>query len=132
MDFTNIKKLMNNIMDLLKIPKPKDPEVPTLITLASKNRNGMSAQEMGAEVIRRRAEAGLPVGLLPDGQVNPDEQMEIIRFQVLLDALTSDARITVAIQPGTPLMGQGQAATGAPVVITGTTTGIGVGNAIIQ
>lgn len=132
MELTKVSDLMSNLLDLLKVPKPKDPQISSVIVLASKSRSGMSAQEMAAEVIRRRSEAGLPVGLLPDGEPNPDEQMEIIRFQVLLDALSSQARTTVAIQPGISFVATGQTGTGQPVIVKGSTTGIGVGSAIIQ
>lgn len=123
---------MSSIMKLLNIPKPPDPPVPTPLILASFNRTGLSAQKLAAEVIRRRAEAGLPVGNLPDGSVNPDELMELIRMQVLIDALVTEARITVAINAGIPILATGTDATGSPVVVNGLTTLFGSGSAIIQ
>lgn len=132
MDFNNIDSLISGILGLLTIPKPKDPEISPYLVLASKNRAGISAQKMAAEIIKRRAEAGLPVGDFPDGQQNPDEIMEIIRAEVYSQALSSESRITVAINPGISIVAQGTTATGEPVIVKGVTTSIGKGNAIIQ
>lgn len=132
MDLTNINNLLGEIVKVLKIPKPKDPQISPYLVLASKARGGMSAQEMSAEIIKRRTEAGLPVGTLPDGEVNPDEVMELIRCQVIIDAITAKARTTVAIQPGQTVFIQGQTATGTPLYGTGQTVSVGIGNAIIQ
>lgn len=131
-DYTNVDSILSSVLGLINIPKPPDPPVPLPIVLLSSSRPGLSAQKMGAEVIKRRAEAGLPVGNLPDGQVNPNELMEIIRFQVLIDALASEARITVAVNPGIVLAAQGTDASGSPVIVGGTTTAPGTGTAIIQ
>ncbi len=131
-DFTSVDSILSNVLGLMNIPKPPDPPIPFPLILLSSGRPGLSAQKMGAEVIKRRAEAGLPVGNLPDGQTNPNEIMEIIRFQVLIDALASDARISVAINPGITLVATGADATGSPVTVGGTTTTPGLGNAIIQ
>jgi hypothetical protein len=130
-DFTNVDSILSSVLNLVNIPKPPDPSLPIPLILLSSIRPGLSAQKMGAEVIKRRAEAGLPVGNLPDGQVNPNELLEIIRFQVLIDALASEARISVAIEPGITLTAQGTAA-GTPVVVAGVTTTPGIGSAIIQ
>lgn len=132
MDLTKINNLLGELVSVLKIPKPKDPIISPYIVLASKGRPGMSAKDMAAEIIKRRAEAGLPVGSLPDGEVNPDEVMEMIRCQVIIDAITSKARTTVAIQPGQTVFIQGQTATGTPLYGTGQTISVGSGNGVIQ
>lgn len=131
-NYNNITEMLSKITSLLNIPKPPDPPIATPLVLLSESRPGMSAQKIGAEIIRRRADAGLPVGVLPSGKVNPAELMEIIRAQVYMNALSSEARTTVAIQPGTPVTAYGVDASGMPVVVNGITTGIGIGNAIIQ
>lgn len=131
-DFTKIDSILSGVLDLLTIPKPKDPPVSPYLVLASKNRGGMSAQKIAANIIRRRAEAGLPVGNFPDGQVNPDEIMIYIIVEEVLEAISVDARTTVAISPGISIIAQGTTATGVPVLINGITTSIGNGNAIIQ
>lgn len=131
-DFSNVDSILSGVLGLLTIPKPNNPDVSPLLVLASRKRSGLSAQKVAAEIIRRRAEAGLPVGPFPDGQENPDETMEMIRLEVLFDALSCDARTTVAIQPGISIIAQGTTATGVPVLLKGVTTSIGKGNGIIQ
>lgn len=131
-DFTKIENILSSILGLLTVPKPPAPSIPAPLILATKVRAGLSAQKIAAEVIKRRAEAGLPVGNLPDGSVNPDEMLEIIRAQVYIDALATEARISVVIQPGTGVAATGVDATGTPVQVAGITTTFGIGNAIIQ
>lgn len=130
-DFTNVDSILSAVLGLMAIPKPPDPPLPIPLILLSSGRPGLSAQKMAAEVIKRRAEAGLPVGALPDGQTNPQEIMERIRFEVLIDNLATQGRISVAINPGIALVASGTAA-GVPVVVAGTTTTPGIGYAIIQ
>lgn len=127
MNFGSIDSVIDGILKLMEIPKPPDPPIAPPLILKSFNRPGLSAQEMASEIIRRQAEAGIPVGPLPDGSVNPNELMEIIRMQVLIDFLTTKARISVAIQPGTSVVG-----TAGTVPVVGSTASPGVGNAIIQ
>ena len=132
MDLTNINNLLNELVSALKIPKPKDPQISPYIVLASKTRGGISAKDVASEIIKARADAGLPVGTLPDGQVNPDEVMEIIRCEAIFKAISENARTTVAIQPGQQVFIQGQTATGTPLFGMGQTVSVGSGNAIIQ
>lgn len=132
LDLSNVNSLMDNLLGMFKVPQIKTPNIPTRLVIASKGRSGMSANEIGAEIIRRRAEAGLPVGLLPNGDVNPDEMMEIIRAEVYLEAISTKARTTVAIMPGIKIIGYGQTGTGQPVTVQGRTVDFGTGYGIIQ
>lgn len=132
MDLTKINNLLNELVSVLKIPKPRDPAISPYIVLASKNRSGISARDVAAEIIRRRGEVGLPVGVLPDGEINPDEAMEQIRCEVIFKAISENMRITVATQPGQQVFIQGQTATGVPVFGTGQTITVGSGNGIAQ
>lgn len=131
-NFNNIDSITQGLLTAMQIPKPPDLPIPSPLVLLSESRAGLSAQEMAAEVIRRQAEAGIPVGALPDGSISPSEQMEIIRMQVLIEHLTTKMRTTVAIVPGTALAIQGVTATGEPVIGTGTVVGIASGSAVIQ
>jgi len=131
-DFTNVDSILSSVLGLLTIPKPPDAPIPTPLILLSGSRPGLSWQKIGAEIIKRRAEAGLPVGNLPDGQTNPNELMEIIRLQCIIEALCSEGRISVAILPGISVTATGADADGVPVVVAGVTTTPGIGYAIIQ
>lgn len=131
-DYTNISSILAEIAALLAIPKPPDPPIATPLILGAIDRPGLSAQEIGSEIIRKRAEAGLPVGALPDGKPNPAELLEIIRAEVYIKYLTTMMRTSVAIEPGITIEGYGTDAMGSPVFVQGITTGIGTGTAIVQ
>lgn len=132
MNFNNIDEVIEEILNLIAIPKPPDPPIPAPIVMASSSRPGMSAQKMAAEVIKRKSETGLTVGPLPDGTQNPSELLEIIRMQVIMEEMISQGRITVVINPGIPIIASGIAANGVPVTVNGTTTGFGTGSGIFQ
>lgn len=132
LDLTNVNNLMDNILGMLKVPKVKSPSIPSRLVLGSRSRSGISAKEVGANIIRRRGEVGLPVGVMPNGDINPDEMMEIIRVEEIFDAINTNAKTTVAINPGIQVVGTGQTASGQPCVFNGRTVSIGTGYAIIE
>lgn len=131
-NFNSIDSVVENVLKLLDIPKPPDTPIATPLILASVNRTGSSATKIAAEVIRRQSEAGIPVGALPDGSVNPTEQMYIILIEEIFKALYRDIKLSVAIQPGISVTAAGTDATGTPVAVQGVTTSIGIGNAVLQ
>ena len=131
MDYNNIEEVLGSILNLLTIPRPSDPELPTPLLLTSKFRSGLSAQAMASEVIRRRSEVGLPIGAFPDGTTNPSELMEIIRMEVIIDYITTHARLSVAIPPGINIVAYGTSPSG-PVAVQGITTSLIKAYGIIQ
>jgi hypothetical protein len=131
-NFNKVSSIIEGLTNLLTIPKPPVPEVPKPLILLAGNRPGLCAQEMAAEIIKRSGEAGLPFGVLPNGQVNPREKLEQIRCQVIIDYLATKARFSIAIEPGQTVVAYGEDASGAPVTVAGTTTSEGIGYGIIQ
>tara|TARA_R110002020_G_scaffold10955_4_gene41539 strand:+ start:1505 stop:1921 length:417 start_codon:yes stop_codon:yes gene_type:complete len=129
-DFKNYKSILSGLLNLFKVPTTTSQKMPPPIILATSSRPGMSPTQIAARIIQRQSEAGIPVGPLPSGQISPAEIMERIRIEEIVNSLTSEARIDVAILPGTALQGTGGNA-GGPVQIVGTTLGIGTGNAQI-
>lgn len=108
-------------------------EVPApLILLANVNKKGLSARDIAKRIIIRQAEAGAPVGPLPDGQESISEKMEYIRVQEILEHLIQNMKIRVVLPPGTPVTAVGVGADGVPVTVQGATTGLAIGTAIIQ
>ena len=85
---------------------------------------------MAARIIKRQSEAGLPVGPLPSGITSPGETLIRIMSEEFIKEVTQNARIDVAIQPGTALQGTGTNY-GGPMAIAGTVLGIASGNAQI-
>lgn len=130
-DFKNPKSILNSILNLFKLPTARSRSMPTPLILASNARPGLSPTEIAARIIQRQAEAGIPVGPLPSGEISPDEIMERIRVEEIITAITTKAIIDVAIKPGTVIQGTGGNA-GGPVQIAGTVLGIAAGNAVMR
>ncbi len=121
-DFTSIEGIIGGftkILSLTSIGGP--PAVPTpLILVGVPTRAGLSPTKIASNIIARKSEAGLPVGVLPSGAVNPDEIMERIRVEEIIKAIQQDMIISVAIPPGITLTAAGVSAAG-PVSVFGST-----------
>jgi len=104
---------------------PQPPLPPTLILTGSKLKSGLSSQKIAARIISRQKEAGAPFGNLPDGSDNISEQMEIIRVEEIINALLTEGKIQVVINPGIPVVV-------TPVTGVGETTMPGTGSAQIS
>ena len=132
-DFNNIDSIIegfNKVLNLSSIGGP--PPVPTPIILVGvPRRGGLSPTKIASRIIARKSEAGLPVGVLPSGAINPDEIMERIRIEEIIKALQQDAIISVAIPPGITLTATGISPTG-PVSVFGSTITISKGYGVIQ
>ena len=108
------------------------PPVPTpLILVGVPKRSGLSPTKIASRIIARKSEAGLPVGVLPSGGIAPDEIMERIRIEEIINALQQEAIISVAIPPGITLSAAGISPTG-PVSVFGSTIMYSKGYGIIQ
>jgi hypothetical protein len=131
-NFRNYKSVLNGLLNLFKLPSTSSQTMPTPLILASKaSRPGLSPTTMAARVIKRQSEAGLPVGNLPSGKTSGAEIMERIRMEEIVNALTSEAIISVATQPGTAGTGTGGNA-GGPIVTSVQQVGIGEGAAVMS
>lgn len=132
-DFSSLTSILGGIKKIMKIQNnSSSASIPApLILVGSPQRVGLSAIKIASRIIQRKTEAGLPVGNLPSGAVSPDELMERIRIEEIIKALQEDAKITVAIPPGTALTAAGASPSG-PVTVVGTTITITTGYAVIQ
>lgn len=120
----------NSIMNLNYIGKV--PNVPSALILTGvPARKGLSAIKIANNIIRRKGEAYLKIGILDSGANPIDEQMERIRIEEIVKALQEDAVNTVIIPAGITITGSGSSPAG-PVVISGLTTKIARGYGIIQ
>lgn len=121
-DFNNIDAIIGGFMKVLNLSSVGGPPaVPTpLIMVGVPLRSGLSPTKIATKIISRKPEAGLPVGALPSGGVNPDEIMERIRIEEIVKALLEDMIISVAIPPGITLTAAGVSAAG-PVSVFGST-----------
>lgn len=119
-DFTNIDSVIQGFDKILKLSSVGGPPtVPTpLILVGVPKRSGLSPTRIASKIIARKTEAGLPVGALPSGNVNPDELMERIRVEEIIRALQQDAVITVGLPPGITVQASGISPAG-PVTVVG-------------
>lgn len=132
-DFTNIESVIQGFDKILKLSSiGGPPTVPTpLILVGVPRRSGLSPTKIASKIIARKTEAGLPVGALPSGSVNPDEIMERIRIEEIVKALQQDAVITVGLPPGITVQAAGISPTG-PVTVVGSSILPFKGYGIIQ
>jgi len=132
-NFGNFNSILGAISKILKLQNAGGSTVvPTpLILVGAQTRPGLSAIKIASAIIQRKSEAGLPIGALPSGGVSPDEIMERIRIEEIIKAIQEDAKLTIAIPPGTTLSAAGVCAAG-PVTVFGSTITITTGYGIIQ
>jgi len=105
-DFNNPNSILKSLLNLFKLPHISTSQaIPAPLILASGNRPGLSPSNIAARIIKRQAEAGIPVGPLPSGEISPDEIMERIRMEEIIGAITSEMIVDVAIKPGTTVQG---------------------------
>jgi len=128
----NISDIFKVITNMLTAYRTPPPEIPSLLLLTgAKLRPGLSPSLIAAKIISRQHEAGAPSGILPSGNKNIAELMEVIRVQEIINAILTDARIDVAVAPGIPIQANGASAVG-PVSVAGMTIDIGRGTGIIR
>jgi hypothetical protein len=129
-DFKNPLSVLASLLNLFKIPPSISKPIPNPIILASEARPGLSPSAMAARIIKRQSEAGIPVGPLPSGRISPSEIMERIRMEEIVNALTTEAKISVATKPGAAITSSGANA-GGPLVSVGNVISSSGGNAIM-
>ena|SRR3990167_8069044 len=124
-DFCSFESVLEGVKKCLLIPRPKVPRIPSLLVLLAKGRPGLSSSKITAGILSRRSEAG----------INPlsPEMEKLIRIIVeeIVEGITQDARMTIAINPGIPVTAGGANAAG-PVICQGSTTAPGSGTGVIQ
>jgi hypothetical protein len=132
-DFNSIDAIIkgfDKILSLSSVGGP--PPVPTpLILIGVPLRAGLSPTKIASRIIARKSEAGLPVGALPSGGINPDEIMERIRIEEIIKAIQQDMIISVAVPPGITLTAAGISPTG-PVSVFGSTITFTKGYGVAQ
>lgn len=132
-DLSTIQGVLNMILSAFKLPEPPiEPLPPPLIMVGAPLRPGISSQEIASRIIARQSEAGLPVGdVFADGP-NSTETMMVIQCEEIINTLLNESVVNVVIPPGVGIVGVGVGNLGAPVIVQGFTTTMGVGNGIIR
>lgn len=130
-DFKNPNSILNSLLNLFKLGKQiSTTTIPAQLLLGAQC-GGFNATEIASKIIKRQAEAGIPVGPLPSGEISPDEIMERIRVEEMVEAISTKLVMQVAIEPGTGLQATGVAGPGIPVQTAGTVIGIAKGKAMV-
>jgi hypothetical protein len=132
-NLTSIYGVLNMILSAFKLPEtPVEPLPPPLIMVGSNLRPGISSKQIASRIISRQSEAGLVVGdVFADGP-NTSEAMLAIQCEEIINAILTESVVNVVIPPGVGIMGVGIGNLGAPVLIQGVTTTMGIGNGIIR
>jgi len=99
--------------------------------LAAKARPGLNSQITSASAVSRFKEVGIPTGTLEDGTPNVMEAYTEMMIEVIFDAIQSDMRVDIAVDPGIVVQASGANA-GGPVVAIGATTAPGTAVGIGQ
>jgi len=127
---TSVLKMISGVFSAAQTPVTTLP--PPLILTGGLIRGGLSAKNIAAKIISRRAEAGLPSGDIDEGYPNTDELMMRIITEEIINSILTESVVQVAIQPGTQVTAGGVGNLGIPIVVQGATTSIGVGKGIIS
>jgi hypothetical protein len=132
-DLSSISGVLNMILSAFKLPDtPVEPLPPPLIMVGGNLRTGVSSKQIASRIISRQSEAGLPVGdVFADGP-NVTEAMLAIQCEEIINALLTESVVNVVIPPGVGVIGVGIGNLGAPVLVQGVTTTMGIGNGIIR
>jgi hypothetical protein len=133
MDYSSTDAIISGFDKVLKLSSTSSsPQIPApLILVGVPSRSGLSPMKIASRIITRKSEAGLPVGLLPSGAVNPEEMMWRIVIEEIINAFQQEAIISVAIPPGITLSAAGIGPSG-PVTVFGSTITYSKGYGVIQ
>lgn len=133
MDYNNIETLLSGFNKILKLQSiGAATPIPTpLIYVGVPRRQGLSPIKIASRIISRKNEAGIPVGPLPSGDVNPDEMMWRIAIEEIIRGIQQDAVVFVSVPPGLTLTASGISPAG-PVTVFGSTITFGMGYGAIQ
>jgi hypothetical protein len=132
-DLTSMSGVLNMILNAFKLPQtPVEPLPPPLIMAGATLRPGISSKELASRVISRQSEAGFLVGDVFDDGPNSSEALIAIQNEEIINSLLNESVVNVVIPPGVGVVGVGTGNLGAPIVIQGFTTTMGVGNGVIR
>ena len=126
--FSTISSLLKNSF---KPPKKLKTIPPGLILTGTKFRTGLSPIDIASKIIERKKEVGIGIGPLPSGVKNVDLQMEVIRIEEIVNALTTEAVIEIEIPPGIKLTASGGNA-GGQIQVVGATIDLVKSKGIIR
>jgi hypothetical protein len=127
-DFGSITSILDGVDKILTISTSGAQTTlpPFLILTGIPKRNGLNVDLIYQTILKKKQQFGLPVGALPssnadDQKPSPDEMMELVRIQAMVEAIQLTAKVIVEIPAGTAITGSGISPSG-PVTVFGVTT----------
>jgi hypothetical protein len=130
-DYTKAIEVISSLLSLFKLPSTPAPPVGKIQTLSTKLRPGLAPSKIASNIIKRQSEAGAVIGPNDDGSDNISEKMERIRVEEIVNAIITDARVTITLLPGQTVTASGASPAG-PVQVVGQTITLGSGTGLIQ
>lgn len=103
---------------LLEEDRASLPRLSLFQILLGKFRPGLNSDIISSTIISRFEEIGIPSGPLEGGQPNVMESYTKVMTDEIIEAIQSDMRVDVAVDPGMVVNSAGANA-GGPVVTTG-------------
>jgi hypothetical protein len=132
-DISSISGVLSLVMSAFSVPdEPVSPLPPPLILSGAQLRTGLSASSIAARIISRQSQSGRQVGNVFADGANVEEAMELIRVEEIVNAILTEARVDVVIEPGISITAVGVGNFGAPVISEGETITMGIGSGIIR
>lgn len=127
-----IKEILGELGKILSFSNTKTPPTPLPLRLKGSSRSGLSTTKITQNVLKRWQEIGIPVGTLPDGSLNINDQSVQILIEEIINDIKNNARLEIAIEPFGTVTASGVAGPGLPVQVVGIVTTIQAGSGIIQ
>lgn len=117
---------------LIQVPRNLTPVVPSELAVNTQFRQGLSTIKTTNKLLARKRELGLPTGNFEDNTANFDDIMLKETVDAIFQAMQTEARVTVGVQPGQLVNGSGVGNLGGPIAVAASTTSFGRGGATIQ
>jgi len=121
----NILKILQSIFSIMK--QPADTIPPPLLFLGAKLRPGLSARDMAARVISRFSESDAVNGEIFQEGNNVMTALMVITMEEIVNAIQTEAKVSVVIDPGAMIINASGANAGGPVFVVGTNANITAG-----
>jgi hypothetical protein len=132
-DLSAISTILQMILAVFAIPKePAATLPPPLLLAGAKLRPGLSARDIAARIISRQSEAGAPVGDIFSKSNSIAEAMERIRMEEIVNALVTEAKVSITIAPGIQVATVGTGYMGFQVISQGATTALASGDGAVS
>ena len=129
----SISSILSIISTAFKLQTtPATPIPPPLILVGAQLRPGLSARNIASRIIQRQTEAGAPAGDIFSEGNNISEAMETIRVQEITNAILTEAKVEIALSPGSIQTTSVGVALGAPVISQGYNVNIVSGDGIVR